>query len=450
MKIIIVGVGRVGSTLIDNFSQENHSLVAIDLNIKNVDKVVNKYDVKGLVGSGCERSVLIDAEVDKADFFISCTSRDELNIICCSLAKKLGAKHTIARVRDPEYFREMDNIKDVLGLDLAFNPEYRTAVEISQILKFPSANSIETFSSTNVRMVEFDILDGNPIIGKSVMDVIKEYQSKVLFAVVKRENSVIIPRGDFVFAEDDILHVFGAETEIVTFCKKLHIFKPRAKSAFIVGGGKIAYYLANMLIKSGVSVKILEQDEKRCEELSLDIPSATIICGDGTDRQVLKEEGFDDADACVTLTGIDEQNIVVSLYAAQHEIGKVITKVDRHSILNMVDQLGLDSVLCPRDIIANHIIRFVRAHQADADEGINTFYKIHGAVEVLEFTVGKSFPMLLTPLKNMTLKDGILIAGIIRDGEFILPGGETTFMEDDRVLVVTAIKQITELSQILS
>ncbi len=449
MKTVIVGVGRVGTTLIRNFSQENHTLVAIDVDAKSVDKIVNKYDVKGLVGSGCEREILMDAETDKADFFVACTSRDELNIICCILAKKLGAKRTIARVRDPQYFREMDNIKDVLGLDLAFNPEYRTAVEISQILKFPSAKTVETFTNTNVRMVEFDITSGNPVIGKSVMDVIKEYQCKVLFAVVKRGEDVIIPKGDFVFNEDDAIHVFGVESEIVSFCKKLHIFKHRAKSAFIVGGGKIGYYLADILIKSGVSVKILEKDEKRCNELSIELPSATVLCGDGTDQNVLKEEDFEDADACITLTGMDEENVVVSLYANQQNINKVITKVERHSIINMVDQLGLDTVVCPRDIIANHIIRFVRAHQGDTDAGINTFYKIHGAVEVLEFNVTKNFPSLNVPLKSMSFQDGILIAGVIRNGEFILPVGDTTFEEGDNVLVVAAVKRIGELSQIL-
>ncbi len=449
MKIIIVGVGRVGTTLIRSFSHEKHDLVAIDVDVKNVDKIVNKYDVKGLVGSGCEREILMDAEVGKADFFVACTSRDELNIICCILAKKLGAKHTIARVRDPEYFREMDNIKDVLGLDLAFNPEYRTAVEISQILKFPSANSVETFSNTNVKMVEFDITEGNPIIGKSVMEIIREYQGKLLFAVVKRGEEVIIPRGDFIVQQDDIIHVFAPETDIVSFCKKLHIFKPRSKTVFIIGGGKIAYYLADILLKSSVSVKILERDEKRCKDLSVVLPSATILCGDGTDQNVLREEDLESADACVTLTGVDEENVIISLYATGQNLNKVITKVERHSIINMVDELGLDTVLCPRDIIANHIIRFVRAHKGDTEAGINTFYKIHDEVEVLEFTVDNTFPMLSTPLKSLPLKDGTLIAGVIRNGEFILPRGETSFESGDRVFVVASISRVTDLAQIL-
>lgn len=449
MKIIIVGMGKVGTTLIESFSQENHTLVAVDLDVKSVDKIVNRFDVKGLVGSGCEREVLMDAEVDKTDFFIACTSKDEINIICCILAKKLGAKHTVARVRDPEYFKEIDNIKDVLGLDLAFNPEFRTAAEIVNILKFPSAKSVETFTSTDVRMVEFDVTAGNPVIGKAVMDIKREYQSKILFAVVKRGDKVFIPRGDFVIAENDIVHIFASESEIVSFCKKLHIFKPRAKSVFIIGGGKIAYYLADSLIRSGVSVKILEQDEKRCKELSVELPKATVLCGDGTDQKVLKEEDLDNADACVTLTGIDEENVIISLYAVQQNLNKVITKVDRHSIIKMVGQLGLDTVLCPRDIIANHIIRFVRAHQSDSEAGINTFYKIHGEVEALEFTVNRAFSVRNTPLKKIKFKDGILIAGVIRDGEFILPDGDTVFLIEDRVLVVTAIKNITDLSEII-
>ncbi len=439
----------IGITLIRSFSKENHQLVAIDLDAKNVDTVVNKYDVKGLVGSGCERRVLMDAEVDKADYFIACTSRDELNIISCTLAKKLGAKHVIARVRDPEYFSEMDNIKDVLGLDLVFNPEYRTAVEIAQILKFPSANSVETFTSTDVKMVEFDITDGNPIIGKTIMEIIRGYQCKLLFAVIKRGEEIFIPRGDFVIEEGDVAHIFASESEIVSFCKKLNIFKPRARSVFIVGGGKIAYYLAEILVESGVSVNIVEKDQARCRELSIDLPPVNVLCGDGTDQNLLREENLESTDACVTLTGIDEKNVIISLYAKGRNISKVITKVERHSIINMVDRLGLDTVLCPRDIIANHLIRFVRAHKGDADAGINTYYKIHDAVEILEFEVGKNFPALNTPIKDLKFIQGVLIAGVIRNGTFILPQGETCFKESDKVLVVAGISQITELSQII-
>ncbi|MBE7086949.1 MAG: Trk system potassium transporter TrkA [Clostridiales bacterium] len=450
MNIVIVGMGRVGLTMVNNLSSDNHDIVVVDVDRSCVDVAVNRFDVKGVVGRGSEREVLLRAEVDKADFFIASTSRDELNIICCALAKKLGAKHTIARVRDPEYFQEMGNIRSELGLDLVFNPEFRTAQEIAQILRFPSAKSVEAFTNKQVKMVEFDITDNNPMIGKSIMDIVREYQCKVLFAVVKRNDGVFIPKGDFVINLGDIVHIFADETELAKFCKKLNIFKPASKSVFIVGGGKIAYYLAQTLCESGVKVKILEQNADRCKELSELLPKATILCGDGTDLDILKEEKLEKADACITLTGTDEENVIISLYAAQQKMAKVITKVDRHSILNLIGQLGLGTVLCPRDVIANHIIRFVKSHQGSlSNDGVNTYYKIHNSVEVLEFTITDNFEGLSIPLKKLKLKEGILIAGIIRCGEFILPTGDTSFDAGDNVLVVAAEKSLTDVSQIL-
>ena len=450
MKIVIVGLGKVGATIVENFSRENHELVVIDSNEPCVESIVNVYDVKGVVGSASDREVLLSANVDTADFFISCTSKDELNIISCILAKKLGAKSTIARVRDPEYFSEIENIKGDLGLDLAFNPEYQTAKEINQILRFPSAKSVEEFTNTNVRMVEFDVADNNPIIGMSVMNIIKEYQCKVLFAVVKREEKAFIPRGNFVIEKGDVIHIFATENAIAQFTKKLNIFKPKAKSVFIIGGGKIAYYLAKQLEAEKSSVKILEHDANRCKELSANLKSATILNGDGADKTILTEEDFDKADACVSLTGIDEENVIISLYAKQQNLSKVITSVDRHSMLDMANKLGLDTVLCPRDVIANTIIKFVRSHKRGVGAGINSFYKIHNEVEVLEFNVDESFPYLNACLKDLPLKRNVLIGGIIRDGEFILPSGDSSVKEGDKVLVVTSMQLLTQLNETLN
>ncbi len=449
MKIIIVGAGKVGRALLETLVEENHDVVIVDSNPDVVEQVVNQFDVMGYVGSGCERGVLTQSEVEHADFFIACTSRDEMNILCCVLAKQLGAKHTVARVRDPEYSKEVDGLSEFLSLDYAINPEYRTAVVISKILKYPSAINVESFVNGKVNMVEFHVETGNAIIGKSLMDVAKDFRSKVLVAMVKRGEDVIIPRGDFVIQENDDIHIIGEATEIVLFCKKLQIFKPSAKSVFLIGGSKIAYYLADRLSKNGVKVKILEQDAEKCAMLSEALPKVTVICGDGTDHELLKEEGALDADACVTLTGIDEQNVIVSLYAFQNGVSKVVTKVDRESVMTMVGKLGIGTVVAPKNIIANHIIRFVRSHQAESGSGINTLYKLYDKAEALEFTAEEDFSGFGISLKDLHIDRDILIGGILRKNEFIIPDGSTTIEAGDKVLVLAKTRRVQALQDIL-
>ncbi|MBR1968588.1 MAG: Trk system potassium transporter TrkA [Clostridia bacterium] len=449
MNLVIIGMGKVGSTLVESFVKENHDIVVVDVNSALVSDIVNRFDVKGVVGGGLERSVLLDAGVQKADFLIACTTRDEANILCCVLGKKLGAKRTIARVRDPEYFKEMENMREVLGLDFFFNPEFRTAAEISEVLKFPSALNVENFAGGMVNMVEFRIEDGNPLIGKSVKDISAEYDNKFLIAIVYRGEEAFIPRGDFIIERGDNIHIIATETEIASFTKRLKIFKPRAKTVMIIGGGKIAYYLAQRLIDANVSVKIIENDKVRTSELAEDLPKATVILGDGTEQELLAEEGLKGSDAFVALTGMDEENVIVSLFAKQEGVSKVISKVDKPSIFDMVKMFGLDTVVSPRTVIANHIIRFVRAHQADSGSGINTLYKLHDKVEALEFNVEKDFGGIGVPLKDLGLKRNILIGGIVRGREYILPDGNSKLLVGDKVIVVTAVSQITQLGQIL-
>ena len=449
MNIVIVGVGKVGETLIGNLVREKHDVVIVDNDYKTVDDVVNRYDVRGIVGGGLERSVLVDAGVEKADLLIACTSRDEMNILCCVLAKKIGVRHTVARVRDPQYFKEMENMRADLGLDFAFNPELATALEIAQVLKFPSARSVESFAGGRTKMVEFEIVGGNPLIGKDLKQISKEYGNQILIGVVRRGDKAIIPHGDFVLQSGDIIHIIADEHELVSFCKQLKIFKRRAKSAFIVGGGKIGYYLARDLLRSGVSVKIVEKDEERAAELSELLPSATVLMGDGTDQEVLDEENLKGNDACITLTGMDEENVMISLYARESKVDKIVTKIDRPSILKMVKQLGLDTVVTPRNVIANQIVRFVRAYSSTAGEGADTLYKIGSKAEALEFTVSGTFAGIDIPLKELAIKKNVLIGGIVRDNDFLLPSGDTELKVGDRVIVLSEEKQITKLSQIL-
>ena len=447
MKIVVLGVGKVGDILVKNLAKENHDIVVIDQNSEIVNKIVNRYDVKGIIGSGIERNVLSDAEVSSTDLFIACTSRDEINVLTCVLAKKLGAERTVARVRDPELFKEMGNMADVFGLDLVFNPEYRTAIEIAQILKFPSAKNVESFANGRALMIEFPILKGNPIIGKSLKEI-AEYGYKILFAMVERDDEVIIPRGDYVVQENDNVHIIATESEMTAFCKKLKIFKPRSKSVFVVGGGRVCYYLANELIKSGTSVKIMESDLDRCKLLSEALPKADVVYGDATDQQSLGEENIKGADACAVLTGSDETNVIVSLYAVKNKVQKVITKVVNDNVLDMVESLGLDSVVSPKTVIANHILKYVRATNVLASDAINNLYKLNEKTEALEFNVAEGFLYNGKKLKDLKLKSNTLIGGIVRGNEFILPSGETEFIVGDRVIVVTAKNQISDFLEI--
>ena len=449
MKLVIVGAGKVGETLVKNFVKEQHDIVVVDVDGERVSSVVNKYDVYGIVGSGLERASLIDAGVDKADFLIACTSRDESNILCSVLGRKLGAKSTIARVRDPEYFKEMENMREDLGVDYFFNPERRTAFEIENVLKFPSAKSVETFADGKADMVVFNVNKSNPIIGKSLAEISKEYGNKVLFGMVTRGDEVIIPRGGFVFNEGDEVNLIGSEAEIAVFCKKLKLFKPRAKTVFIIGGGKITFYLAERLLASGVSVKIVEKDVERAEELSQTLPKATVLLLDATDQDALNEEKLSDSDACVTLTGMDEENVIISLYAMQKGVDKVITKIDRSSIVNMVKTIGLDTVVSPRKAIANHIIRFVRSNQAKTGGGINTLYRLHGKVEALEFNVDENSVRTDVAIKDLDINRNVLIGGIVRNNQYIFPSGDAVLKKGDKVIVVTSVLNITELSQVI-
>ena len=449
MNLVIIGVGRVGETLISNFITEKHDIVIIDINSDNVQKFVNKYDVNGITGSGLERDVLISAGVEKADFVIACTMQDEKNILCCALAKKLGAKYTIARVRDPELFNEVNNMKAIFGLDFFFNPELQSAKEIVQVLKYPSAKSVESFSDGKASMLEFIISKDSPLINKPIMQIAKEYGRDFLFGLVKRGDEAFIPHGNFIIKANDTVHLITAQTSLYNVTKKLQIFKRGAKSVFIVGGGKIAYYLAKELLESNIDVKIVENNEQRANELARALSKATILCFDATNQEYLDEEKMQNSDAFVSLTGMDEENVITSLYAKNKGVQKVITKVEKQSMLSMANDLHLDTVISPRNIIANQIIRFVRANQNNTSNSIKTLYKLHDIAEALEFNVDASFTKTDIALKDLSITSSVLIGGIVRNGEFILPEGKTTIKLNDKVIVLTIDKQITGLNQII-
>ncbi|MDY6367584.1 MAG: Trk system potassium transporter TrkA [Clostridia bacterium] len=448
MKIIVLGVGKTGEKIIESLVKENHDITAIDEKPKNIENIVNRYDVKGIVANGVKKSSLEDAGTSKADIFIASTSRDEVNIICCTLAKKLGVKYTVARIRDPEYYAEVGTIKEELSIDLVFNPEFETAKEISRILRFPSANNVENFAGGVASLAEFNVSEGNPIIGKAIVEVVKEFGTQVIFAMVKRAEKTLIPLGDFIFADGDVISIIGKDTEITNFCKKLHIYKMPAKDAFIIGGGKIAFYLAENLTERGVDVSIVEQDEERSIELSNSLPRVSVLLGDGSDSQLFDEEKVERADALVSLTGVDEENAMISLYAKSLGVNKVVTKINRQSLINMIKKMGLDSVVSPLEITANRIIRFVRSRQVDTSGRVKKLFRLSDKIEASEFKVVEGFPTDI-PIKSINFKKNIIIGGVVREDEFILPTGETRIYEGDKIIVIAQARQINELTDVL-
>ncbi|MBR5192188.1 MAG: Trk system potassium transporter TrkA [Clostridia bacterium] len=449
MNIIIVGIGKIGETLVQDFVKENCNVTIIDTNENIVNSLVNKYDIKGVIGSGCEREVLENCEVSNADFFIASTSHDELNILCCVLAKNLGAKNTIARVRAPEYYSEIDNLKETLKLDLVFNPELEIAEEIQKILKFPSAVMVETFAKGKIILAEYNVTKNNPIVNSSIMEIIKKFKLKVLFALVKRGGKTFIPKGDFVIEEEDNIFIIAPEKEIANFTKKLNIYKQKARSVFIIGGGKVAYYLADILSKDEVSVKLIEKNAQRCEILSEELPNVTILQGDATDHNVLEEEDVSLSDAIVSLMGVDEENIVLSLFARSICNNKIITRIDKPALLDIAEKIGLDTVLSPRIAISNHILKYVRGKLGDHTSMVKSLYKIDEEIEALEFSINETFTKTNIPIKDLHIKEEVLIGGIFRNNEFILPKGDTCLSIGDRVIIV-AKEQILELSKIFN
>ena len=449
MKVVIVGIGKVGESLATRLLKENHDVIVVDEDYQTVEDIVNKSDVKGVVGNCLDRGLLADAEVAAADCFFACTLRDELNILSAVLAKKMGAKRVVARVRDPKYLSSLESLKGELGVDMFFNPEYRTAMEIAQVLKFPSAISADSFASGRVTLTEFRITEQSPIRNMMVMEAAKTAGGRMLFAVVSRGNQVYIPSGDFRLEVGDLVYIAAEEKDLLELSKKINVFKQRAKSVMIVGGGRVAYYLAKELLSDGVKVKIIEINEDRCREIDEELTKATVICADGTEPNVLEEEGVKNVDAFVALTGVDEENAVISLFAASLGDIKVVTKISSAPLAKMVLKLGLDSVIAPREVITDQLIRFVRAQQTDDEDGINALYRIHDKAEAIEFTVQADFPGLNIPLKSLKLKKNVLLCGVVRGNEFILPSGDTALCVHDKVLVVTGVKQVTELDQIL-
>lgn len=449
MHIIIVGLGKLGITMTKQLVNEGHNITLVDINKDRLETAVNTYDVMGVWGNGATCEILEEAGAKKSKLIIAATPSDELNILCCLIANRMGTENTIARVRNPDYAAQMQFLRNELGINMIVNPEYETANEISRIIRFPSAANLDSFARGKIEMASIRIHSDNILCDLALFDLRKKVKAKVLVCAVQRDEEVFIPSGNFVIRCDDIISITGTRSELSSFMKQTGVYKHKIKNVMIIGGGRIGYYLSKLLSDTGRNIKLIEQKDERCYHLADTLPDVTVIHGDGTDQDLLEEQGLERQDALVALTGIDEENIIVSMYAESKSVNKVITKVNRHSY-SILGDLGLETVVSPQIVAGNLVTRYVRALQNSAGNSqIQTLHKmVNGKVEAVEFVVPEGAGYEDIPFKELNLLPNILIACIMRSGKIIYPGGDDVMKANDSIIVVTAGRILEDLHDI--
>lgn len=451
MKIIIVGCGKVGYALAEQLNEEGHDITIIDTDGDKLDHVLAVLDVQGIEGNGTSFRTQLEADIKESDLLIAVTGKDEVNLLCCLIAKKAGNCNTIARVRNPEYYSEIEYLQNELGLSMAINPESESAKAIAQLIEVPSALDITSFAKGRANLIKLNIPEQSVVHNMTVYEFATKVHSKTLICAIEREHEVIIPDGNTVLLEGDQMYVIIPATEIHSLLSKIGIKAKPIKSVMIIGGSTIAYYLAKHLETLKLQVKIVEQDFERCEELSELLPHTLIIHGDATDRQLLLEEGIDDIDAFISLTNLDEENLVLSLFANKVSKAKIITKIDKVSFEEVIDDLPIGTINCPKNITAKSILQYVRAMQNSFGSNIETLYRmLDDRVEALEFCIKPDAKVTNIPLMELDLKKNLLICAIIRDRKIITPSGKDTIMNGDTVIVVTTNKGLTDINDILA
>lgn len=451
MKIIVAGCGKIGTTVTASLVAEGHDVTVLDSDAAVISDITNVYDVMGICGNAADCDTLSEADVDSAELFVAVTGSDELNMLSCFMAKRMGASHTIARIRNPEYNdRSLNFMRRQLDISMAINPELLAAEELYNILKFPSAAKIETFSRRNFEMVELKLRSDTMLDGMKVMEMRERFPGKYLVCTVEREGNVYIPDGMFVLHGGDQIGLTATPSEIQKLLKSMGALQRHAKSVMILGGSKTAFYLAKMLENAGTDVKIIERSETACKNLRDYLSKTVIINGDGAQQEVLFEEGIRSVDAFVSLTGMDEENILISFFASSINVPKVIAKVNRDELSAMAHKLGLDCIVSPKKIISDILVRYARALQNSLGSNVETLYNLmDGAAEALEFNVHPSSGVIGVPLKELKIKKNILIAGILRDRTPIIPAGDDCILEGDTVVVIAANHKLSDLSDIL-
>ena len=452
MKIIIVGCGKVGYAIAQQLTQERHDITVVDDEAAHLNRADSTLDVLCIHGNGASISVLMEAGARDADLVIAVTGVDETNLVCALIAKSVGAQHTIARVRNPDYRRDADMLKREIGLDMVINPDLAAAEEIARILSFPAAISVEPFAGGRIDMIGFQMSPDDTILGRTLSDFHRERVAEVLICAAQRGDEFLIPNGAFVPQADDRLYMVGSKAELHKMLKHMGRSLQRVKDVSILGGSRISMYLSWELARAGTRVHIVEQDHDKCLRLSQELPDAMIIEGDGTDNDMIRSENLFGTDGFVALTGRDEENLLMALAARRAGVKKVLAKMTRPNYMDLVQETGLGSIISPKDIIANQITRYVRALANSQGMAVESLYKLLGGkVEALEFTAkNDGYGILHTPLMKLPLRHGVLLAAIVREGRIIIPGGMTTIEPGDHVLVVTNVMGLTDLKHILA
>ncbi|MBQ8614726.1 MAG: Trk system potassium transporter TrkA [Ruminiclostridium sp.] len=451
MNIIIVGCGKVGQEITARLNEKGNNVTVIDIDEKKANDTTEKYDVMAVIGNGATHAVQQEAGIKTADLLIAVTGSDELNLLCCLIAKKAGNCQTIARVRSPEYSAEAPYLKEELGLAMVINPEAAAAAEIARLLRFPSAMKIDTFAKGRIELLKFRIPEDSILKNYAVKEISTKLHCDVLVCTVERGDNVYIANGDFVFDDKDVISIIATPRNANTFFKKIKYKTNQVRNTIIAGGGGTTHYLCEILLKSGIDVKIIERDEKRCVELNQAFPKADIVHGDASDEQLLMSEGLEDAASFVSMTNMDEENILLSLFAANRINGKVITKINRIEFDSVIKKLELDSIINPKSITAENIVRYVRAMKNTIGSNVQTLYSvIKDKVEAAEFVVKEPSRLLNTPIMELKFKDNLLIASITRDGKAIIPRGHDKIQIGDSVVVVSKHLGFRDITDILA
>ncbi len=449
MKIVIVGSGNVGYHLAALLVEEGHDIVVIDNQTKTLEKLVEVLDISIVHGNGAYYDTQMEADVPNADLVIAVAQQDEINMLTCLLARKLGAKRTIARVRDQNYSNQLHLLKSELGLSMSINPELAAATEIARILKFPSALKIDTLAKGRVELVHFKLADDNPLVNYSLQEISDKFTHKILISAVERDDEVYMPTGSYVLKPEDKVHIVGKLADITKFFKTLGLFMPKSKFVIIVGGGQITYYLAEQIISMGIQVKIIESNRNRCVELCELLPSAIIINADGTDQNVLLQEKLESADSFIALTKSDEINLIIAMFAKSKNVPKVITRINHSRYMDVVQNLEIDSFISQHLITSDLIARYVRAMQNTMGSSVKTLYKFaNDQAEALEFIATGNSKHIYEPLKDLNLRKNLLVAALVRKDEVIIPDGNDKIMPGDNVIVVTTNKVLGDLDDI--
>ena len=451
MRILVVGDGKVGHTIAEQLIREKHDVVIIDQDDEVLTKCEDTLDVICVRGNGANAKVLLDAQADRADILIATTASDETNMLCGLIAKRLGTKYIIARIRDPEYNDSLTLLQRELGIDMALNPERATALEIGRLLRFPFASNIESFAKGRVEMVEFRAQEHDVVTGHALKDLARmRGLPQVLYAVIEREGRVIIPTGDFIIQAGDRVHVAGDMVTITNYFHYLGKNSLRIRRVMLLGGGRISYYLAKMLVPMGIRVSMIEINERKANHLSELLPEVNVIYGDGTDQELLDQEGLKDMDAFVTLSDRDEENLMTGLFAVRQGVPKVIVKNNRVAYADLINSLGLDSVVSPRSITCANILRYVRGRVNSEGTKVERLYRLmDGKAEALEFIARAGDPYIGIPLKDLRTRPGVLVAVIVRKGQVIVPFGNDHIENGDSVIVLSRDSGIKDLNEVI-